>query len=52
MGATIIDGKALAAALALCVFPFLLGDATKMAVSIAFGPMIRARMEKAGLLAD
>ena len=46
------SGKALAAALALCVFPFLLGDATKMAVSIAFGPMIRARMEKAGLLAD
>ena len=44
------SGKALAAALALCVFPFLLGDGIKMAIAVTFGPMIRSRMEKAGLL--
>ena len=45
-------GKTLAVALGLCVFPFLLGDAIKMVIAVTFGPMLRGRMEKAGLLKD
>ena len=39
----------LAAALAACVIPFLPGDLGKMAVCMVFGPMIRGRLEQAGL---
>lgn len=42
-------GKSLAAALSVCVFPFIPGDLAKMAVALAFGPMIRARLVSAGL---
>ena len=37
------------AALGLCVFPFIPGDLVKMLIAMALGPMIRSRLEKAGL---
>lgn len=40
----------LAEALGMCVFPFIPGDLIKMAVAIVLGPVIRDRLEKAGLL--
>ena len=43
-------GYAVGAALGLCVFPFIPGDLVKMAVALTAGPMIRSRLEKAGLL--
>lgn len=41
----------LAQAMALCVIPFLPGDLIKMAIALVFGPLLRNRLEKAGLLA-
>ena len=38
------------AALALCVLPFIPGDLVKMVLAISVGPMLRNRLEKAGLL--
>lgn len=35
--------------LGLCVFPFIPGDLVKMLIAMALGPMIRSRLEKAGL---
>ena len=37
------------AALGLCVFPFIPGDAAKMLLAMTFGPMLRSRLERAGL---
>ena len=39
-----------AAALTLCVLPFIPGDLVKMGVALTFGPALRERMEKVGLL--
>ena len=38
------------AALWLCVIPFIVGDLVKMVLAMTMGPMIRKRLEKAGLL--
>lgn len=38
------------AALWMCVIPFIAGDLVKMALAMTMGPMIRGRLEKAGLL--
>ena len=38
------------AALATCVFPFIPGDIAKMVIAIAFGPMLRRRLNKAGVI--
>ena len=38
------------AALWMCVIPFIVGDLVKMALAMTMGPMIRGRLEKAGLL--
>ena len=40
----------LMAALWMCVIPFIAGDLVKMALAMTMGPMIRGRLEKAGLL--
>ena len=37
------------AALSMCVFPFVPFDLGKMVLAAAFGPMLRGRLEKAGL---
>jgi len=37
------------AAMSLCVFPFLPGDCLKLAAAVAFGPMLRRRLEQADL---
>lgn len=42
-------GYALGAALSLCVFPFIPGDLAKMVIAMVIGPMIRSRLEQAGL---
>ena len=42
-------GKTLAAALSVCVFPFIPGDLAKMAVAMVFGPIIRERLVSAGI---
>jgi len=42
-------GKSLAAALSVCVFPFIPGDLAKMAVAMAFGPVLRERLVRAGI---
>ena len=39
----------LAAALSACVIPFLPGDLGKMVVAMAVGPLLRSRLEQAGL---
>lgn len=39
-----------AAALTLCVLPFIPGDAVKIGVALTLGPVLRTRLEKAGLL--
>lgn len=39
-----------AAALTLCVLPFIPGDVVKIGVVLTFGPALRGRLEKAGLL--
>lgn len=38
------------AALWMCVIPFIVGDLVKMVLAMTMGPMIRERLEKAGLL--
>lgn len=45
----VVMDSTVAAALAACVFPFLPGDLVKMAVAMGVGPMLRNRLEKAGL---
>ena len=42
-------GKSLAAALSVCVFPFIPGDLAKMAVAMVLGPMVRERLVRAGI---
>ena len=42
-------GKTLSVAMSACVIPFLPGDFAKMLVSMAVGPLIRSRLEQAGL---
>ena len=42
-------GKSLAAALSVCVFPFIPGDLVKMAVAMILGPVIRERLIRAGI---
>ena len=42
-------GYAVGAALGLCVFPFIPGDLAKMVIAMVIGPMIRSRLEQAGL---
>jgi biotin transport system substrate-specific component len=37
-------------ALTVCVFPFLPGDAVKIAAALAIGSLVRGRLQKAGLL--
>ncbi len=37
-------------ALTICVFPFLLGDGVKIAIAITVGPMLRHRLQQAGVL--
>ena len=37
------------AALSLCVFPFIPGDLVKIAVALSVGPVIRDRLDRAGL---
>jgi len=37
------------AALSLCVLPFLPGDLIKLAAAVAAGPVLRRRLEQAGL---
>jgi len=44
------SGNPLDKALALCVLPFLPGDALKIAAAAALGPVIRKRLEQAGLV--
>lgn len=39
-----------AAALALCVLPFIPGDVVKIGLALSFGPVLRGRLEKVGLL--
>lgn len=42
-------GKSLAAALSVCVFPFIPGDLAKMAVALILGPVLRERLVRAGI---
>lgn len=42
-------GVTVQSALALCVLPFLPGDCLKLAAALAVGPVLRRRMEQAGL---
>ena len=44
-----LTGKGLVAALGLCVIPFLPGDFAKAVIAMVVGPMIRDRLDKAGL---
>jgi biotin transport system substrate-specific component len=37
-------------AVMLCVLPFIPGDLVKMVLALTFGPALRRRLEKAGLL--
>ena len=43
-------GQGLGPALALCVLPFLPGDAVKMAAALAVGPGLRRQLIRAGLI--
>lgn len=45
----VVTGKGLAAALGLCVIPFLPGDFAKAVAAMIVGPMVRERLDKAGL---
>lgn len=49
---SIQSGMNLPETLAMCVFPFLLGDAMKLAVAAAIGPVIRKRLAEASLLPE
>ena len=42
-------GKSLAAALSVCVFPFIPGDLGKMVVAMLLGPVLRERLIQAGI---
>ena len=44
-------GQSLGAALGLCVIPFIPGDMVKIVVALGVGPVIRSRLEKAGVYA-
>lgn len=44
------SGVALLPALAVCVLPFLPGDGVKLAAALVLGPVVRDRLDKAGLL--
>lgn len=46
------SGTAMMAAIPVCVFPFLPGDAVKIAVVWTMGPAIRRRLKQAGLLCN
>ncbi len=43
------SGMSFAAALAICVYPFLAGDLMKMIISLIVGPALRKQLKKAGL---
>lgn len=43
------SGMSFAAALAICVYPFLLGDLIKMVISLVIGPALRGQLRKANL---
>ena len=45
-----VTGAALCAALAVCVLPFLPGDAVKIAAVLTLGNTVKARLKKAGLI--
>lgn len=45
----LITDSGVESALMLCVLPFLPGDLVKMAVAMTVGPMLRDRLNKAGL---
>lgn len=42
-------GTGLAGALAVCVLPFLPGDAAKLLAALTLGPVLRRRLDRAGL---
>ena len=42
------SGMGFAAALSICVFPFIPGDLAKMLIVIAIAPQIRRRLDMAG----
>ncbi len=44
------QGTSLASALTLCVIPYLIGDALKIAAAAALGPVIRKSLVKASLI--
>lgn len=44
-----VMGASVASALGLCVIPFLPGDVVKILVAMVMGPVIRARLDRAGL---
>lgn len=45
----VVMDSTVSAALAMCVFPFIPGDLAKMVIAMLVGPMIRSRLEQAGL---
>ena len=45
-----VTSTSLGAALAACVLPFIPGDLVKIVIAMCFGPMIRKKLVKAGLL--
>ncbi len=45
----VVTGSQVGAALGLCVFPFVPGDLAKMVIAMVAGPMVRTRLERAGL---
>jgi len=44
------SGSGLGKAMGLCVLPFLPGDTLKIAAAAAVGPVLQARLERAGLI--
>ena len=46
----VMTDTTLAAALSMCVFPFIPGDLAKIIIAAVFGPMIRGRLQQANLL--
>ena len=45
-----MEGATIGYALGVCVVPFLVGDAAKIAISSVLGPLLRRRILAAGLL--
>lgn len=43
-------GSGIVGGLTICVLPFLPGDAAKIAAALLLGPVLRSRLERAGLL--